>query len=261
MVRGRKRSRERTVLVTGAAGLVGQVLTRGLAGTRSVSAIDRRRVRRSGIKKVSMTDLPAVERAFRGHDVVLDLASANWQEPWDVVHENNLPATWNAFEAARRAGVRRVVYASSNHVVGRYEEDEPYASILRGDYGDLRPEDVPRIGIDGPVRPDTPYGVGKAFGEAAARYHAERFGLSVICLRIGSLNWSGRPENPRHFSTLITHDDMVRLVEACIDAPPEVGFAVVYGVSRNTWRIWDLEPGRAIGYEPQDDAEAWRTSQ
>lgn len=249
------------IVVTGAAGLVGQVLRRGFDGSRRVSGIDRRRVWRGGVKKVSMTDLAEVERAFRGHDAVVDLASANWQEPWEVVHRNNLPATWNAFEAARRAGVRRVVYASSNHVIGRYEEDEPYASILRGDYGGLRPEDVPRIGADGPVRPDSPYGVGKAFGEAAGRYYAERFGLSVICLRIGSLNWSGRPENPRHFSTLITHADMVRLVEACVDAPPEVDFAIVYGVSRNTWRIWDLAPGEAIGYEPLDDAETWRTSQ
>lgn len=248
------------VLITGAAGLVGQVLLRGLPKDRRVTGVDRRRSRRRRIAKVPMTDLHRAERAFAGQDVVVDLASAHWQEPWEVVHRNNLPATWNALEAARRAGVGRVVLASSNHVVGRYEEDEPYRSILAGTYGDLDPAAVPRIGVEGPVRPDTPYGVGKVFGEAAARYYSEVFGLSVICLRIGSVNTSGRPENPRHFATLLTHADLVRLVEACIDAPESVTFAVVYGVSANTWRIWDLEPGRRIGFHPQDDAEAWRSS-
>jgi uronate dehydrogenase len=246
------------VAVTGAGGLVGQVLDRGLPDRIEVTRLDRRRSRRRGIAKLEMTDLHAAERAFLGHEVVVDLASANWKEPWGAVHANNLPATWNALEAARRAGVRRVIYASSNHVVGRYEHDEPYARILGGDYGGIRPDDVPRIGVAGPVRPDSPYGVGKAFGEAAGRYYAETFGLSVICLRIGSVNWSGRPESPRHFSTLLSHADLIRLIEACIDVPSDVGFAIVYGVSANTWCIWDLEPGRAIGYEPQDDAEAWR---
>jgi nucleoside-diphosphate-sugar epimerase len=189
---------------------------------------------------------------------VFDLASAHWQEPWDVVRENNIPSMWNALEAARRTGVRRFVFASSNHVVGGYEQDAPYEQVLRGDFGDLRPVDVPKLGVDVAVRPDSPYGVGKVFGEAAARYYAEHFGMSVICLRIGTLNWSGRPENPRQCSTLLTHADLVRLADACIDAPADVTFAVVYGVSANTWRIGDLEPGRRIGFEPQDDAEIWR---
>lgn len=246
------------VMITGAAGLVGQVLVKGLADRHDVAGIDRRRVRGSQVKKAAMTDLRSAVKATRGTDVLVDLASAHWQEPWEVVHQNNLRATWNAFESARQNGIRRVIYASSNHVVGRYEQDEPYASILRGDYAGLGPDSFERLGVDVAVRPDGPYGVGKAFGEATGRYYAEAFGLSVICLRIGSLNWSGRPENPRHFSTLITHADMVRLVEACIDAPVESGFAIVYGVSANDWRIWDLEPGRRLGYEPCDNAEFWR---
>ncbi|HVF32737.1 MAG TPA: NAD(P)-dependent oxidoreductase [Acidimicrobiales bacterium] len=248
------------VVITGAAGVVGHVLRTGLAARRDVDVVglDRRRVRGSGLRRVAMSNGRAVDRVFRDADVVIDLASAHWQEPWEAVRDNNIPSIWNALEAARRSGVRRLVFASSNHAVGGYEREEPYARVLRGDYGDLRPEDVPKLGIDVEVRPDTPYGVGKIFGEAAARYFAEHFGMSVICLRIGTLNWSGRPENPRQFSTLITHPDMVRLAEACIDAPPEVGFAILYGVSANTWRIWDLEAGRRIGFEPQDDAETWR---
>ena len=109
------------------------------------------------------------------------------------------------------------------------------------------------------VRPDTPYGVGKALGEASARYHAEAHGLSVLCLRIGTLNWANRPSVARHFATLITHGDMARLVRCCIEAPQDLTFGIFYGVSANTWRIWDIDDARRlIGYEPADDAEQWR---
>ena len=90
--------------------------------------------------------------------------------PWDVVYSNNLPSTYNALEAARRAGAKRVIFASSNHATGNYEEDEPYASIVAGMYEGLDPETFPRVTVDMPIRPDGPYGIGKAFGEAAGRY-------------------------------------------------------------------------------------------
>ena len=165
----------------------------------------------------------------------------------------------NALEAARLAGVRRVVFASSNHVTGMVERDEPYASILAGAYDGLDPSSLLRVGVDDPVRPDGPYGIGKALGEAAARYYAEEYGLSVICLRIGTVNQANRPTNARHFSTLLTHRDLVELVRCCLEAPESLRFAVFYGVSGNTWRIWDIENAReTIGFEPRDNAESWR---
>ena len=98
-----------------------------------------------------------------------------------------------------------------------------------------------------------------SFGEAAARYYAEEHGLSVICLRIGTVNAANRPENTRQLATLLTHRDLVQLVRCCLAAPDSVRFAVLYGVSANTWRFWDLEEARrAVGYAPVDDAEAWR---
>jgi hypothetical protein len=123
----------------------------------------------------------------------------------------------------------------------------------------LDPATVPRITTAMPVRPDTPYGVAKALGEAAARYYAEEHGMSVLCLRIGTLNRLSRPSVPRHFATLLTHDDMARLVRCCIEAPADLRFGVFYGVSANRWRIWEIDDAhRAIGYRPRDDAEAWR---
>jgi uronate dehydrogenase len=248
------------VVITGARGLVGQVLGKTLACDYELAGVDaRRRIGRDGVVRADMAQLRHAERALDGADVVIDLASANWQRPWEDVRDNNIPAAWNTLEAARRRGVRRVVYASSNHVTGLYERDDPYASIIAGNYEGLDPATVPRITTAMAVRPDGPYGVGKALGEAAARYYSEEHGLSVLCLRIGTLNRANRPLAARHFATLITHADMARLARCCIEAPPELTFGVFYGVSANRWRIWDVEDARrAIGYEPRDDAEEWR---
>jgi uronate dehydrogenase len=248
------------VLVTGARGLIGQVLREALAEDYEVAGVDRRgRGGRGGLSRADTTRLRQAERAVGGADVVIDLASAHWRQPWEVVRRNNIPAAWNTLEAARRRGVRRVVYASSNHVTGLYERDDPWARIVAGEYDGLDPATVPRITTAMPVRPDSPYGVGKALGEAAARYYAEEHGLSVLCLRIGTLNRADRPSAARHFATLLTHADMVSLVRCCIEAPPDLTFGVFYGVSANRWRIWDIDDAhRAIGYQPRDDAERWR---
>ena len=115
------------------------------------------------------------------------------------------------------------------------------------------------VTTDMPVRPDGAYGIAKAFGEAAGRFYSDRYGLSVVCLRIGTLNGSSRPEGMRNFATLLTHRDLVQLVERCIGAPDSLRFAIFYGVSNNTWRFWDIsDSGERVGYQPDDDAEQWR---
>ena len=207
-----------------------------------------------------MTNAKQVRRAFDGQDVVIDLAAnPAVRTPWPDVYENNIPATMNALEAARLAGSRRVVFASSNHVVGLFERDEPYASIVAGNYDGLDPERVPRLTSASPIRPDGFYGLAKAMGEAAGRFYAEEHGLSVHCLRIGSVTRPGTPTDVRCFATLLTHDDLERLVRACIEAPEDVQYGVFYGVSANTWRFWDIGEARErVGYEPRDNAESWR---
>ena len=198
---------------------------------------------------------------FKDADFVIDLAGIpDAAAPWRDVWKNNLRATANALDLAARANVRRLVFASSNHVTGMYERDAPYSSIVSGEYGDLDPEATPLITAASPVRPDGWYAVGKAFGEAAARYYSEAFGVSVICLRIGTVNVEDRPLKPRHFATLLTHADLLRLVLGALAAPDELRFGIYYGVSRNRWRFWDIEQAeREIAYDPQDDAEAFRS--
>ena len=192
------------VLVTGAGGVIGGILREGLAGSYAVHGLDVNRG--PGAEWVAdMTSLRRIEPAFAGMSAVVDLAAkATVSESWSSVRETDWVATLNALEAARNAGVERVVFASSNHIVGMYERDEPYASVVSGRYDGLDPQTFPRIGADAPIRPDGPYGVGKALGEAAGRYYAEEYGMSVICLRIGTVNRSGRPTNVRQFATLLT---------------------------------------------------------
>ena len=134
--------------------------------------------------------------------------------------------------------VRRFVYASSNHAVGR----TPRADL---------------VGIDVRPRPDTFYGVGKVAAEALMSLYVDRYGIDAVACRIGS--FLDRPESVRNLSTWLSHDDCVRMFEAALTATAP-GFAVLYGISANTRAWWDLEPGRALGYEPQDDAEEFAAS-
>ena len=247
------------VVITGAGGTIGTVLRTELADCYALRTIDQRPG--TGIELVA--DVRQAERMARlvaGADAVVELAAnSSVDTSWKRVLENNLAATVGTLEAARRAGVPRVVIASSNHVTGVHERDEPYASVLSGRYEGLEPSILPRIRVDSPDRPDSFYAVGKCGAEAAGRYYAEEHGLCVICLRIGTVNRENRPRNPREFATLLTHRDLAHLVRRCLEAPPDLRFAVFYGVSRNTWRIWDIDDAAAtIGYEPQDDAESFR---
>ena len=228
---------------------------RGLEGRYDIVGVDRTIRRPPNVRRRNLARSRGLAGIFAGTDTVVDLAGlASDRTEWKAVWRNNLPATLNVLEAARRAGVRRYVFASSNHVTGGYEREPPYSAIVAGDYDGLDPRWIPLVRTDWPVRPDGAYALGKVLGEAAARWYSDAFGLSAICLRIGTVNAEGRPREPRHFATLLTHADLLRLVEAALTA--DVRFAVCYGVSRNTWRFWDIS--NEIGYEPQDDAERYR---
>jgi nucleoside-diphosphate-sugar epimerase len=248
------------VLITGASGLVGSVLRNGLADAYTLSGVDIVPIEGFDSLVADTTNLSSIQPAFDGVDTVIDLASIPSQfSPWDVVYRNNLPSTHNALEAARVAGARRVIFASSNHATGNYENDHPYSAIIAGRYDGLDPDAIPLVTTSMPIRPDGAYGIGKAFGEAAGRYYSDLFGLSVLCMRIGTLNREGRPMAPRQFATLLTHGDLLRLVESCIEATDSLRFGIYYGVSDNKWRFWDISNSRdEIGYRPQGNAETWR---
>jgi len=180
-----------------------------------------------------VAELAFARRAIAGCDACIHLAAIPVEAPFDQILRSNIQGAWAVFEAARLEGCDRIVFASSNHATGFYP-------ITRH----VAPSD--------PVRPDTYYGASKAFGEALGSLYHDKFGLRVACVRIGSA--LPRPVDVRHLSTWISPGDLGRLVTACLTSP-ELGFAIVYGVSRNTRGWWDLEPGRRLGYEPEDDSE------
>jgi hypothetical protein len=230
-----------TILITGAAGRLGGMLRARLAADgRSLRLLDIAPLAAGpGEEAVqaAITDLAAVTEACQGATAVIHLAGLADEAPWDQIAEVNIHGTYVAFEAARRAGVGRVVYASSNHAVGF----TPRSAFPVPDYA------FPA--------PDTYYGVSKVAGEALAGLYHYRYGLDAICVRI--LTCDERPADIRSLSTWLSPDDAGRLFEACLTAE-RPGFRVIYGVSRNTRGGWvSQDAAMALGYEPRDDAERY----
>lgn len=232
------------ILITGAAGQIGGMLRRRLAGPgRTLRLLDIAPIACGAGEEVvqaSVTDLAALTLACAGASAVIHLGGLSSEAPWPRIAEVNIGGSYVVFEAARRAGVSRLVFASSNHAVGF----TPTADFPVPDYA------FPA--------PDTYYGVSKVAGEALAALYHHRYGMDVICLRI--LTCSARPMNVRALSTWLSPDDAGRLFEACLTAQAP-GFRVAYGVSRNTRGGWvSLAEARALGYEPLDDAEDYAGS-
>ena len=197
------------VLITGVAGQIGSVVADALRTRHDVTGIDLKESPTVPTLVANMGDLENVAPAFEGIDTVVDLANLPAGDtPWNLVYENNIRNIYHALEAARRAGVRRVVFASSNRAAEGYEFDEPYASICAGRYQGLTPGEFAPVTAQMPPRPSGPYGIAKVMGEAAGRYFVDYHGLSVICLRLGTVTRANRPANVRHFATILTHRDL-----------------------------------------------------
>lgn len=236
-----------SVAVTGGDGMIAGILRRHLGGRFAFRWLSR--------ADADVTDLDALERAFAEADAVVHLAAnADAYAGWDAVHAPNVIGAYNAYEAARRAGVRRFVFASSNHAMGRYMHDDDRF---------LDPDDPVEVTADDPVRPDGLYGASKAWGEALGRMYAEVHGLEVVCLRIG---WVPEEDEPPSSTEMrreppdvarrapgmwMSHRDCATLVEAALTA--DIGFAIVNGVSDNRGRWFSLDEGRRLlGWEPMD---------
>ncbi len=230
------------IMITGAAGKIGSVLRKELR--RSYPLIRLLDIAPLGspesgeeVCAVDIRDAAALEKAMAGIDCVVHLAGMSVEAPWEQVLPLNIEGCYNVFEAARRSGVRRIVFASSNHAIGFHRRERFIDTNV-----------VPR--------PDTRYGVSKVFGEALGRLYADKYGLSVACLRIGSFLTPDRPTDARQLLTWISHRDMAQLVRRCIDHP-DYHFVIVYGVSNNLRSRWDNSNVKFLGYRPQDDAEVF----
>ena len=226
-----------TVLLTGAAGRIGRSLADRLPSHGwQLRGFDR--VLAPSVELVGdLTDPAALDEAVAGVEAIVHLAGQPTETGWPTIRDANIEGTFQLFEAARRAGVRRVVFASSNHAVG------------------FTPQAADDLPADTPPRPDTLYGVSKVFGEALGRYYHDRYGFRVACLRIGT--FSDEPPDGRGLATWLAPADCARLVDACLRSD-ELGYALIWGISANRHRWWSLTAGRQLGYEPVEDASRYQ---
>lgn len=226
------------VLITGAAGTVGSVLRAGFRGVyQHLRLTDIAPIGDAGpgeeFLAADMLDPAALSEVMRGVDCVVHLAGLADEDTWDTVCSLAIDGCFKVFEAARAAGVKRIVYASSNHAIGFHPRHKP-------------------LDTDVPLRPDGRYGVSNAFGELLGRMYADKYGMSVGCVRIGSFR--EKPEDRRQLMTWLSHRDAVQVFQRCIDYP-HYHFTAIYGVSANTRNIWDNSKVSWLGYAPQDNAE------
>ena len=268
------------VLLTGAHGTVGTAVAEHLEDTHELTYLDREEHPDRETVVADVAEYDAIRPAFDGQDAVVHLAAdPRMDAPWESVHPNNIVGTRNALEAAVDAGVDTFVFASSNHAVGMYELDHR-PEIYDLDFG---------LTVDhtGPVRPDSHYGVSKAYGEDYGRYYAENRGLNFYALRIGSIrdpeydhpygdaergvergDWERGSEE---YETMVarmkalwhSRRDAAHLVDCCLRHgaevdPGEVTFEIFYGMSDNERNWFDIDHARkVVGYEPTDAGEAW----
>ena len=230
------------VLITGMSGLIGGILRRHLedVGGYQLRALNRRAVEGVECVQADISDLEAIQPAFEGIDVVVHLAAFLGGEVWEGHLSGNIIGAYNVYEAARRAGVSRVVFASSGAAAMGVEQTPPYDAIVAGRYDDV-PERFERITTE-TTWPAGIYGACKVWGEALGRHFSDAHGLSVLCVRIGRVNEENRPTNPAEFSRYLSHRDIAQMLQRCIDAPDDLKYDVFFAISNNRWGYRDIEP-------------------
>jgi uronate dehydrogenase len=227
------------LLLTGAAGNLGSFLRPHLAkrpgGLRStdIRAFEPALCGEE-IMLGDLADAGSMDRLVAGAAAIVHFGAVGAEDSFERILRANIIGTYNLLEAARRHGVRRIVYASSIHVIGLHP------TTLTADS-----ETLPR--------PDSYYGVSKVFGEHLARLYVDKAGLEIACLRIGVA--AAEPKTPRNLWTWLSIPDLCRLVDACL-AAPDLGFAVIYGVSANRRRWWDNSKS-PVDFRPEGDAESF----
>lgn len=183
--------------------------------------------------QADLSDMAQVEKAAQGMEGILHLGGFSVEGPWETILQANIVGCYNLFEAARRQGVKRIVFASSNHAMGFY----PRRS---------------RVGIDAIHRPDSRYGVSKAFGEAIGAMYADKYGIGVLSVRIGNVGF--RPIDKRRLAIWLHPEDLVQLMQIGLEHPA-IGYEVVYGMSANERAWWDNSRAYELGYRPKHRAE------
>lgn len=228
------------ILLTGAGGNLGKMLREKCAEIAPIlrlSDISEMDVAQAGEEVVTcdLADADAVFDMVEGCDMILHFGGISSENTFASILEGNIKGVYNLYEAARKHGVTRIVFASSNHVIGFHERET-------------------RLDATADMRPDSMYGVSKGFGELMGQYYFDKFGIETVCLRIGSS--FEKPRNRRMLATWLSFDDLAGLVQCCVKAD-RTGFAVVYGASDNSQSWWDNRMVAHLGWHPKDSADAF----
>src|SRR6516225_1726096 len=228
------------VLITGAGGGIGRSLRESLRGTYPILRLSDRvplGAARAGeeVCNAELYDREEVERIVADVDGIIHLGGISGEDEWEPILRSNIGGTYNLFEAARQARVKRIIVATSNHAVGFYPRDQ-------------------KIDHRAPPRPDSRYGVSKAFAEALASLYADKHGIGFLCTRIG--NFGPKPIDERRLSIWISPRDYAQLVRIGLEHPA-IRYEIVYGVSNNRRSWYDNSNAERLGYRPQDDSEPY----
>ena len=261
------------VLITGVYGLIGNAAYRRLVEqpeAYEVHGLARRRHASDRISDANMLEVPedrfhladlvdfdAVKRAVEGMDAIVHLAAdPSGQHGWESLLNSNLIGAYHVFEAARLAGVERVIFASSIQAVFGYRDTEPYKTIMDAQYDQVEPAAIPKLTHRDCARTLNLYASSKVWGEALAHTYAYSHGLSSIILRIGWVIEKDAPPGPRGRNQWCSRRDIAQLIQRCVDAPADLRFDIFYGVSNNDYNWVDIEHARdVLGYVPLDRAE------
>ncbi|GAB7532633.1 NAD(P)-dependent oxidoreductase [Pseudomonas sp. 3A(2025)] len=227
------------LLLTGAAGGLGKVLRERLKGSATIlrlsdiSPMDPATGPHEEVVQCDLADKAAVHELVAGVDAIVHFGGVSTEHSFEDILGPNICGVFHIYEAARKHGVKRVIFASSNHTIGFYKQDE-------------------QIDARSPRRPDSYYGLSKCYGEDMASFYFDRYGIETVSLRIGSS--FPEPNNRRMLSTWLSYDDLTQLIERGLFTA-NVGHTVVYGASANPTVWWDNRYAAHLGYAPKDSSE------
>jgi len=246
------------VLITGASGLIGRLTIADLSDKYEFSALNRRPVAGIPCLQADINDAEAIKPAFEGMDMVLHL-SANTTDvfDWEDTMATTVNGTLNVYRAAQEAGVKRVVFMSSGSTMCGYEWDaeRPYGKLADGEVDQVK-KPWPLIDYTDLPRPDSPYAVGKLFGEQCGRWFADHYGISVLCIRLGAVLDTDKPKLVRHYPGYLSQADAVQMIDKCLAAPLTLKYDIFDAISENSSRWRDTEHAKEVlGWAPTGSSD------